>query len=142
MSAILQILRQIQRKFFSLRCLNRGPGHTQCNYSYTYSGFNIQLIVSALLLHICRPFSERYIVNVVPIQCTSSSLLNVDSGPGHIQCIYSSTYSGINIHLNVSVLLLEIYRLFNVRYPAKFAPNAKHIHQITQCELSSRPYTV
>jgi hypothetical protein len=142
MSTILQMLRQIQRTFFSLRCLNRGPDHIQCNYSYTYSGFNIQLIVSALLLHICRAFSERYTANLVPIQRTASSLRNVNCAPGHIQCVYSSAYTGFNILLKVSELILMIKRQFNMRYTAILVPNTAHTLQFTLSEQWSRPYTV
>jgi hypothetical protein len=42
-------------------CLNYGPGHIQCNYRSTYSGFNIQQIVAQVVLEICRPFNVRYI---------------------------------------------------------------------------------
>jgi hypothetical protein len=65
----------------------------------------------------------------------------VNCGPGHIQCIYSSAYSGRIIQLNVSALLLQISRQFNVRYTAKLLPNTAHIDQFTLCELWSRPYT-
>jgi hypothetical protein len=50
------------------------------------------------------------------IQRKTTSLHNVNSGPGHIKCIYCSAYSDLNIQLNVSAMLLEIYRQFNVRY--------------------------
>jgi hypothetical protein len=40
------------------------------------------------------------------IQRTSSSLRYENCGPGHIECIDSSAYSDLNIHLNVSALLL------------------------------------
>jgi hypothetical protein len=76
------------------------------------------------------------------IQRTTSSLRNVDSGPGHIQCIYSSTYSGVNIQLNVDVLLLEISRQCNARYTAIFVPNTAHNLQFTLCGLWSRPHAM
>jgi hypothetical protein len=75
------------------------------------------------------------------IQRTSSGLRYVNCGPGHTQCIYSSIYSDINIHLNVSALLLYISRQFNARYTAFFVPNTAHIVQFTLCELWSRSYT-
>jgi hypothetical protein len=75
------------------------------------------------------------------IQRISSSLHDVDYGPGHIQCIYSSEYSGFNIQLNVSALILEISRQFNDRYTANMVPNTAHILQFMLCELWSRPYT-
>jgi hypothetical protein len=109
---------KIQRTSSRLRYVNCGPGHIQCNYSSTYSGFNIRLNVSALLLEICRQFGERYTANLVPIQRTTTSLRNVNCGRGHIQWIYSSTYSGFNIQLNISPPLLEIYRQFHVSYTA------------------------
>jgi hypothetical protein len=105
MGLILQPWCQIQRTSSSLRYVNCGPGHIQCSYSSSYLGFNIQLNVSPRLLWICRQFYAHYTENLVPIQRTASSLRNVNYGPGHIQCIYSSTYSGINIKLNVSALV-------------------------------------
>jgi hypothetical protein len=75
------------------------------------------------------------------IQRTSSSFRYANSDPGHIECIYSSAYSGLNIQLNVSALLLQISRHFNVRYTAKLLSNAADIVQFTLCELWSRPYT-
>jgi uncharacterized integral membrane protein len=138
-----------------------------CNYISAYSGFNIHLNVSALLLEIMGHFDARYTANLVPntahiqqftpsklwsrpytrylqlriymlqysavgicaaivhnhinsmrvilqtlceIQRTSSSLRYVNCGPGHIQCIYSTAYSGFNVQLNGSALQLEISR--------------------------------
>jgi hypothetical protein len=75
------------------------------------------------------------------IQRTSSSFRYVNSNPGHIQCIYSSAYSGLNIQLNVSALQLEISRQFNVPYTANLVPNAAHTLQVTQCVLWSLTYT-
>jgi hypothetical protein len=72
------------------------------------------------------------------IQHTSLSLLYVNCGPGHIQCIYRSAYSDFNVHLNVSALLLEISRQFNERYTAILVPNTAHV---TLCVLWSRKYT-
>jgi hypothetical protein len=50
----------------SLRYVDCGPGHIQCNYSYAYSGFNIQRNVSPLLLEISRQFNERNTATLVP----------------------------------------------------------------------------
>jgi hypothetical protein len=62
-------------------------------------------------------------------------------GPGHIQCTYSSTYSGFHIQLNVSALLLKISRQFNARYAANLLQNTAHILQFMLCELWSWIYT-
>jgi hypothetical protein len=72
---------------------------------------------------------------------TSSGLCYLNCGPGHIQCIYSYIYSGFNIRLNVSALLLEISRQFYARYTTNLVPNTAHNLQFTLCELWSRPYT-
>jgi hypothetical protein len=74
------------------------------------------------------------------IQSTSSGLRYVNCGPGHIQCIYNSIYSDINIHMNVSALLLYISRQFNARYTANLLPNTAHILQFMLFELWSQPY--
>jgi hypothetical protein len=87
----------------------------------------------------------RYLVNsmcvMLQTRCqilrTTTSLRNVNCGPGYIQCIYSSAYSDINIHLNVPALLLEISRQFNERCAAHSMPNTARKHQFTQCELWS-----
>jgi hypothetical protein len=76
------------------------------------------------------------------IQRTSSSLCYVNCGPGHIQCIYSSADSGINIRLNLSALLLEIIGHVDARYTANLVPNTVHILRYTLCELWSRTYTM
>jgi hypothetical protein len=75
------------------------------------------------------------------LQCTSSSLRYVNCGPGHIECIYSSAYSDVSIHLNVSGLLLEISRQFNARLTAYFESNTAHILPFPLCEQWTRPYT-
>jgi hypothetical protein len=76
------------------------------------------------------------------IQRTSSGLRYVICGPEHIQYFYSSAHSDLNIHLNVSALLLEISRQFNARYTANLLPNTAHILRVTLCELRSRTYTM
>jgi hypothetical protein len=76
------------------------------------------------------------------IQRTSSTLRYLNCGPGHIQWTYSSTYSGWNIQLHVSALLLEISRQFNERYTENLVPITAHNHQLTQCELWCRTYTM
>jgi hypothetical protein len=75
------------------------------------------------------------------IQRTSYGLRHVNCGPGHIQCIYSSAYSVLNIRLNVSALLFEIYRYVHARYTANLVPNTEHIHRFTLCEQWYRLYT-
>jgi hypothetical protein len=76
------------------------------------------------------------------IQRTSPSLRNVNCGPVHIQCNYSSAYLGFNILLNVSALLLEISRQFSERYTAILVPNTAHVPRFTLCQLWSRTYTM
>jgi hypothetical protein len=76
------------------------------------------------------------------IQRTSSSLHYVNCGPGHMQCSYSSAYSGFNIQLNAFALILEICRQFNATYTANMVSNTAHIIQISLCVLWSRPYTM
>jgi hypothetical protein len=76
------------------------------------------------------------------IQRTSTSLRYLNSGPGHMQCNYSCAYSGFNIQVNVSALLLDIFRHFDVRSTADLVSNLAHIVQVTQRELWSRTYTM
>jgi hypothetical protein len=142
MRVILQTWCQIQRAPSSLRYLNCGSRHVQCNYSSAYSGFNIQLNVSLPLLEISRQFNARYTVNLVPntahvLQFTLCELWSPD-----IQCNYSSAYAGFNIQRIVSALLLEIIGHIDERYTANFAPNTAHILQFTLSEPWSRTYTV
>jgi hypothetical protein len=66
----------------------------------------------------------------------------VNCGPSHIQCNYSTAYSGFNIQMNVSGLLLEISGQLNARCTAKFVPNTARIIQFSLCELWSRTYTM
>jgi hypothetical protein len=142
MRLILQTLCQVQRTSSRLHYLNGGPSHILSYYSSTYSGFNIQLNVTLLLLEICRQYRERYTATLLPIQRTAFSLRSANCGPGHIHCKYSSAYSGFNIQLNVPPPLLETCREFNAPYTANFVPNTAHILQITLSVLWSRQYTV
>jgi hypothetical protein len=52
MHVILQTWCQKQRTSSSLRFVKCGPSYIQCNYCTAYSGFNIQMNVSGLLLEI------------------------------------------------------------------------------------------
>jgi hypothetical protein len=76
------------------------------------------------------------------IQRTSSSFRYVNSGAAHIQCIYSSAYSILNIRLNVSALLLEICLYLHVCYTANFVPNTESNLRFALCELWSRTNTM
>jgi hypothetical protein len=76
------------------------------------------------------------------LQRTSCSFRYVNSGAAHIQCIYSSSYSILNIRLNVSALLLEICRYLHAYYTANFVPNTEPILRFALCELWSRTYTM
>jgi hypothetical protein len=76
------------------------------------------------------------------IQRISSSLRYLYCGPDDIECNYSSAYSGYNIQLIVSPLLLDICRKLNARYTANLEQNTAHIVQFTLCELCSRTYTM
>jgi hypothetical protein len=87
--------------------------------------------------------SMRVILQIwCQIQHTSLSLLYVNSGPGHKQCNYSSAYSGFNIRLNLSALLLQIIGHVDARYTANLVPNTAHILRYTLCFLWSRLYTM
>jgi hypothetical protein len=66
MRVILQTSCQIQCATSCLRYVNCGPGHIQCSYISAYSGFNIQLNVSATLLETSRQFNVRYTANLEP----------------------------------------------------------------------------
>jgi hypothetical protein len=76
------------------------------------------------------------------IQRTPTSLRYVNCGPGHMPCNCTSEYSGFNIQLNESALLLEISRQVNARYSENLMPSIAHITQFSQCELWSRTYTM
>jgi hypothetical protein len=76
------------------------------------------------------------------LQRCSSSFRYVNSGAARIQCIYSSAYSILNIRLNVSALLLEIWRYLHACYTANFEPNSEAILRFALCELWSRIYTM
>jgi hypothetical protein len=86
--------------------------------------------------------SMRVILQTVSkIQCMSYRLRYVNCSPGYIQSIYSSSYLCLNIHLNVSSLLLYISHQFYARYTANLGPNTAHILRLTLCDLWFRPYT-
>jgi hypothetical protein len=108
---------------------------------------NIQVSIFSWTYLLCYwrylDYSMRVILEIwCQIQRTSSSLLYVNCGPGHIQCSYSSEYSGFNIQVNVSALLLDISRQYNARYTANLEPYIAHTNPFTLCELWSRPHAM
>jgi hypothetical protein len=142
MRVILQIWCHIQGTSSTLRYVNCGLGHIQCNYRYLYSGFNIHVNQSVLLLEISRYFDAPYTENLMSntaliLQFTLCELWSRD-----IQCNNSSAYSVFNIQVKVSALILDIYRQFNVRYMEHMVPNTAHILKFTQSEQWSRTYTM
>jgi hypothetical protein len=115
---ILQNLYQIQRTSSSLRYVYCGPDiynvttvpHIQNSiFNWTY----------LRCYWIYPDISVRVELQIwCQIQRTSSISCYVKCGLGPIQYLYSSAYSCFNIELNVSALLLEISRPFNVQYTA------------------------
>jgi hypothetical protein len=103
------------------------------------------IFISTYLRCYCRYHinSMRVILQILcQIQSPSSGSRYVNCGPGHIQCIYSSAYTGYNIRLILSALLLEIIGHVDARYTANLVPNTAHILRYTLCELWSRTYTM
>jgi hypothetical protein len=98
--------------------------YLRCNWRYSDTSMRVTLQIWCL------------------IQRTSFSLRCVNCIPGHIQRIYSSSYSGHNIQLNVTALQLEIFRHFDPRYTANWESNTAHILRFTLCELWSRSYAM
>jgi hypothetical protein len=76
------------------------------------------------------------------LQRTSSSFRYVNGGAARIGCIYCSAYSVLIIRLNVSALLLEIWRYLHAYYTANFVSNTEPILRFALCELWSRTYTM
>jgi hypothetical protein len=138
----LQIWCQIQRTSSISFYVNCGLGHIQYLYSSAYSCFNIELNVSALLLEISRQFNEQYTARLVPNTGHILQFKLCVLWSRHIQYYYSSAYSGLNIQLNVSALLLEISGQFSARYTAIMVPNTAHVLRFTLCELWTRIYTI
>jgi hypothetical protein len=115
----------------------------QCNNISAYSGFNIQVKVSAVILDIYRQFNVRYMAHMVPntahiLQFTLSELWSRT----YIECNYSYVYSGFNIQVNQSALLLEISRYFDARYNVNLVAYIAHTLQFTLSEQWSRTYTM
>jgi hypothetical protein len=85
---------------------------------------------------------QRFILQTwCQMQRTYSSFLYVNSGPAHLQSIYSSAYICFNFRWNVSALLLEIVGHFEGRYTANLEANIAHIIRFTLCVLWSKSYT-
>jgi hypothetical protein len=86
---------------------------------------------------------QRVILQIwCQMQCTSPSFLYVNSGPAHIQSIYSSAYICFNIRWNASALVLEIIGHFEARYTANLEANMALIIRFTLCVLWYRTYTM
>jgi hypothetical protein len=139
---ILKTWCQIQPTSPGLRYVKCGPGHTQCNYSYVYSGFKFQ--VDHIRCYWRYPDISMCVI--LPIWCqiqrTSSSLRYLNCGPRYIECSYSSAYSGFNIQLTIPALELEICRHLGARYTAILVPNTAHVLHFKLSELWARTYTL
>jgi hypothetical protein len=115
-----------------------------------YNAFTAPHIESSIFIWKYLRFYWRYLDNWMSvilhiwcqIQSICSRLCYVNCCPEHIQYNNSSAYSGFNILLNVSALLLEIFRRFGARYTAHLVPNTEHMLPFVLCELLSRPYTI
>jgi hypothetical protein len=133
----------ILRTASSLRSVNCGSGHIQCNYSSTYPGFNIQQNVAPLLLEIYPQFNVLCTANLEPnITHIPQFTLCELCGPGHIRCNCSSAYSAFNIQLKLPALLLDICRDLDARYTANLVPNTALVIQLTLYNLWSRTDTM
>jgi hypothetical protein len=120
--------------------VNCGSGHIQRNYTTAYSGFNIRLNLSALILEIIRHVYARYNAFLVPNTTHIVKFTLCELWSRTYTMHLNSIYSDFNIHLNVSAMLLHISRQFNARYTANLLPNTVHILQFMLCEMWSRPY--
>jgi hypothetical protein len=117
---------------------------------YIYKAFTAPNIQDSIYNSTYLPCYRRYLDNsmlvILQTWCqrdgTSSTIRHANCGPGHIECNYSTAYSGFSIQQNVSALLLEIYWPFNARYTANVLPNTAHIVKFTLCKLCSRTYTI
>jgi hypothetical protein len=138
----LQIWCQIQRTSSISFYVNCGLGHIQYLYSSAHSCFNIEPNVSALLLEISRQFNEQYTARLVPNTGHILQFKLCVLWSRHIQYYYSSAYSGLNIQLNVSALLLDICRHFGARCTANLVPNTAHDLRFMLCELCSPTFTM
>jgi hypothetical protein len=142
MSSILQSRCQIQRTSPRLRYVYCGPDISNIT---TVPHIQDSIFNWTYLRCYCiyADISVRVELQIwCQIQRTTSGSCYVNCVPRHLQCIYSSAYSGFNIQLNVSALLFEISRQFNARYTARLVPNIAHVLQFTLCVLWSRPYTM
>jgi hypothetical protein len=139
MRVILHICCQIMPASSCIRYVNNCPGQIKFIYISCYSGINIQVNVSPPILVKCRQFNARYIFHICShIQPKSSRLRYVKSAPSQIKYNYSFSYSVFNIQLNVSPLLLLVYRQIGARYTPHLLRNTGHSSNIVLCHLWSR----
>jgi hypothetical protein len=115
-----------------------------------YNAFTAQHIQDLIFNWTHLRWYWRYVANTMrlilqtlcQIQRSSTRLLYLTCGPGHTQSNYISKYSGCNILLNMSALVLEICRQRNARYTANMVPNTALTLQFSLSGLWSRPYTM
>jgi predicted RNA-binding Zn-ribbon protein involved in translation (DUF1610 family) len=120
MLVILQTWCQIQRTSSSFRCVNCGTVHIQNIYSSAYSGFKIQLDVSALQLEISLQFNARYSAN---LKRNTAHILQI------ILCVLWSRTCTIYLQLHIFILQYSFERI---------CPAIGDITTI-QCALYSKP---
>jgi hypothetical protein len=139
MRLILHLCSRIQTKSSRLRYVNYGPCQIQYNYFSWYSGFNIQLNVSPLLLLVYRQIYVRYTPHLLRNTGHSSRSVLCQIWYRKMQYSYNSSSSGCNNPLNVNPTMLVILLQFNARYTPHLQPNSAQILEITLCQIWSRP---
>jgi hypothetical protein len=85
MRVVLHICCHIKRVSSCFRYVNNGPGQIKYIYISCYSGINIQLNVSPMILVKCRQLNARYTQICCHIRGTISALRYANSCPGQIQ---------------------------------------------------------
>lgn len=132
---IIHICCRIQGALSGLRCVNSGP----CTSSViAVLHIRSQIFESTFLLfYSTHAENSMHLIlhSCCQIQPTSGALSYVISGLRQIQRSFSFAYSGWNILINVSPLLLQICRQRKACYTPKLLPNTAHISRFGLCRF-------
>jgi hypothetical protein len=95
------------------------------SYDFTVVHIKVQVIYIMYLRRYLTYLGNSMCV-IIPswfrIDYTSLGLVHINNGPSHVICVYCCSYTGISNQHNVSPLLFDISRQFDVRYNPLLVP--------------------
>jgi hypothetical protein len=110
------------------------------SYDFTIVHIQVSVIIITYLPRYLKYLGNSMCV-IIPswcrIHCTSLGLVHINTGPCHVIYFFCCSYTGISNQHNVSPLLFDIYRQFDVGYNPLLVPYTPHVTRVSTYKLWS-----